>query len=179
MHFLKLYINQYQNDLSVLPVTDISVYDANLPKQLPILQVQAPNSDHFKVIEGIAWTYPFFVAVTTVKLGISNTIDDLPDGLYRLNFAVSPHAVLGTELVHYRVEKLRALALKKASELYLNNTEIDPFGNMKSSKASDIINTVMIGIRAVQQLSEIHRDYVEAANLYDRMSKLLNAIDNV
>jgi len=176
MHALKLYINQYQNDLSVIPLTDISVYDPEIPKQAPMLQVQTPNSDTFHGVPMIWTTFPFFKALNSVSLGLSTTIDELPDGIYRINFAMSPHAQINTDLVHYRVEKLRATALKKASELYLNGTEIDPFGNMKQGKASDILNTVMIGMRSVQQLCEIHGDYTEAANLYDRLNKLINTI---
>ena len=179
MHSLKLYINQYQNDLSVLPVTDISVYDAGLPKQQPILQIQAPNSDKFVTIAMGTWAYPFFAAITTIKLGISTTADDLPDGIYRINYSLSPHAITNTELVHYRIEKLRAAALKKAAGLYLRDTEIDPFGNMSKEKSKDILNTVFVGMRAVQQLCQIHGDYEEAGALYERIDKLLNTIENV
>ncbi len=176
MHSLKLYIDQLGLDLNNLIVRDISTYDAVVAKTTPILQIKAPNMTAFKVITGLVWTYPFVFNIDSIKLHGDTEAQPLVDGVYQINYALSPHAQVNVTLNFFRVEHLRKLILEKAANYFYDDVEIDAFGTMKKQKAADIINTCYLGMRAIQMRTSIDAEMIEAYELYDRISKLIKTL---
>lgn len=176
MHSLKLYVDQLVLDLNNLIIRDISIYNPQIAKTAPILQIKAPNMTEFKVITGLTWAYPFVFNIDSVKLFGNTTAQPLVDGIYQINYSLSPHATINTTLNFFRVESLRKLILEKAANYFYDDIEIDPFGNMKKDKAAEIINTCYLGMRAVQSKTSFDAEMIEAYELYDRIVKLIKTL---
>jgi hypothetical protein len=176
MHLLKLHIDQLHFNLQTLVIRDVSGYDSALPKSNPILQIKSPMMDSYRQVTGLVWTYPFVFSLDSIKLGISTAVEDLQDGIYQINYSLSPNAQVNTTLTFFRVEHLRKLILEKSSQFFYDDTEIDPFGTMKKDKAADIINTCYLGMRAVQMKTSCDAEMVEAYELYDRIVKLIKVL---
>lgn len=176
MHSLQLYIDQLALNLNALIIRDISVYNPDIAKTAPLLQIKAPNMDNFKIIAGITWTYPFVLSIDSIKLHGDLVAAPLVDGIYQIDYSLSPHAAVNTRLNFFRVENLRQTILEKASQYFYDDVEIDPFGTMKKQKASDIINTCYLGMRAIQMKTSFDAEMIEAYELYDRISKLIKTV---
>lgn len=176
MHSLKLYVDQLALDLDNLIIRDISTYNPDIAKTAPILQIKAPMMTEFKVIAGLTWVYPFVFNIDSIKLFGDTTAQPLVDGIYQINYSLSPHAGVNTTLNFFRVEYLRKTILEKAAQYFYDDIEIDPFGNMKKQKAADIINTCYLGMRAVQNKVGFDAEMIEAYELYDRIAKLIKTL---
>lgn len=92
-HKLAVYIDDCNNDCRVLTIRDISSYDSNITVTNPVLKLTIPGQDCnvFPV-----WMFSHTNYFTSASLGLtsgvcSESLIDLPDGLYDYTYSVCPN----------------------------------------------------------------------------------------
>lgn len=112
-HKLRLLVSDKSDCDNLLIISDISTYDAHLWIKQPLLQVKTPKECEFIVL-------PFFEKqreqfYTSIDLQINTCETTLPDGLYEINYSVSPHSSCNITERHFRICQLRNSIVAKMS----------------------------------------------------------------
>lgn len=101
-HVLSLDVTE-TNNIKVFRIADTSIY-ADMPITCGVLQIQAPG---FNVIQQFDVVPNFSLVVNACSLGIQTedcgtNPGNLPDGIYKLQYSVSPNDKVFVEYAHLR-----------------------------------------------------------------------------
>lgn len=92
---------------SIMKIIDLSVYSNLIPVVCPRLWVTAPGFDYSEEIDSNIVTSGFNLTLTACNLGLQkykcdSEMNELPDGIYSIRYAVSPHEYLFVDVNHLR-----------------------------------------------------------------------------
>lgn len=120
MHKLRIIVEDASDNLDVLILSDLSSYDPDNTIDVPLMQVKSPSCSEYVLVPFAPRT--FKSAYDDEMLGLTNA-DILPDGLYRINYALAPHGDVNVTINHFRTESLRNSILSKMNIEFIDPTE--------------------------------------------------------
>ena len=177
MHRLLLDIKDSTVNNKYLYVQDLSEWDSMLPIRHKRLQILPPYMDSYLIVP-IPENGPQF-ALTSRSLNLSTSLDDLPDGLYRVHYSVSPNDRVYHEFGHYRIAKLMNSVLGKMAGITYADTDIDQCGNIKLSKHENTLIHIWMLLKGAQQTgydlnacAKADELYKQAMREYDKLFEL-------
>ena len=145
-------------------VEDLSQWDPVLEIKYRRFQVLPPYSDKYVII-------PFpqnqSLALTSVNMLLSKTLDSIPDGFYQLHYSVSPNDKVFIEYGHYRVAMLMNNVLSKMAGLgtTFDNT-IDDCGNVDLTKQQNTLLHIWMMLRGLQGIAVDSNSAADADRIY-------------
>ena len=162
----------------VLRIEDTSIYDPLMPYICPTVQVLVPgynncitfdNTTIPQVIKGFIFNLSACdLEIQLVSCGIE--FDSIPDGIYVIKYAISPHDKMYVEYNHLRVTALRAKLKQEWCNLKLSACEPIPETSNKFISLMEITGY----IDAAQAKAEYCLDAKQAMVLYNYAKKLLD-----
>ena len=164
MHALQLHIEDTLSDGRTLLVRELSRWDPRLEVKGRLLQVLPPGGDAYVVVplaaEGVT-------ALNSRLLCLSDSLQDLPDGLYRIHYSVSPHAQVFVAYNHYRVAELLSQVLSKMGSLdYGDQITLDARGMVNLTKLENALLHVWMQLQGAQALGRDALMQPRAEELY-------------
>lgn len=146
-----------------LYVQDLSVWDEVLDVKHRIFQVMPPFGDQY-----VKMLLPSNgeLAITSVQLGLSKTIEDLPDGFYNIHYSVSPNDKVFVSLGHYRIAKLMNKVLAKMALIDEVDNSIDQCGNVTLDKEQNTLLHIWMLLKGSQRVSREPSAASKADELY-------------
>ncbi len=162
----------------ILRIEDTSVYDVNMPYVCPTVQVLVPGYKDCITLNDTTVptvTKGFIFNLTACNLDIQNSrcgeeFDPLPDGIYVIKLALSPHDKMYVEYNHLRVTALRKKLKEEWCALRLSACEPIPETKNKFLSLMEITGY----IDAAQAKAEECLDHDQAMVLYNYAKKLLD-----
>lgn len=172
-HKLILEVKDSTVNNKFLYVEDLSIWDEMLPVSYRTFQVLPPFG-------GSYITVPFptngNLAITSLQLGLSTGLEDLPDGMYRLHYSVAPNSKVFLEIGHYRVAKLMNMVLARMSEIETTPESIDDCGNVTITKLEDSLLHIWMLLTGAQRIS---RDIMMSSKADELYKKAMREYDKL
>lgn len=117
-HRLSLEVINVSNP-QILKIMDLSIYTALIPVVCPQLLITAPGFQYSASIPEDMLTKGFSLNLTACNLDLQTSncdseMNEIPDGIYAIRYAVSPHEYVFVDYNHLRITK----ALKDLTQLY-------------------------------------------------------------
>ena len=151
-------------DLNTLAVVDNSVYDGIAPSVT--LTIDIPG---FDTMVGLPFNTNTINIYNSINLGISTTIEPLPDGNYCISYIITNDSVVSIEKRIMRVDKLQQKF--DCAFLRLNMLECDRA--IKKQSKVDLMSIYFFIQAAIA--SSNNCSVVEATKLYIQADRMLNS----
>jgi hypothetical protein len=176
-HKLSLEIPDTSN-LSILRIDDTSVYTNLIGITCPQLFITVPGFNYSVVIPEARLTTGYRLILTACDLELQTTNCDsefaeLPDGIYAIKYAVSPHEYVYVEYNHLRITKAM-------SDLYKLWCDLDlyPSDPIRSQKEQMIqLQTIEGYLKAAKYKVENCHESKQGMDLYNYALKLIEKIN--
>lgn len=159
----------------ILRITDTSIYNVDMAPRCPQLYVTLPGFNQPVVFDESVISLGFNLNLTACDLEVQTTncgttYTDLPDGIYIIKYAVSPHEYVYVEYNHLRITK----ALLKIRELLcdLDINACDPPTAIKEKMAK--IAEIREYLEAAKAKVEYCHEPAKGMELYNYAIKLLD-----
>jgi hypothetical protein len=173
-HKLSLEIPDTTNP-AVFKIFDTSVYTNLIPVTCPQLYITAPGFQTSALLEGADIPgQDFSLTLTACKLGLQTTncsevMNKLPDGIYAIRYAVSPHEYVYVEYNHLRITQ----ALLKVDELLCDLDLADCVASKdKADKLKEIMTIKGYLLAAKAKVEHCH-DANKGKIIYDYALKMI------
>lgn len=174
-HTLSLDIIESLN-CSILRIDDTSIYTNLIPIECATLRIFYPGSSYpvdLSTNEGIIPN--FRLNLTACDLGLqtencNSNLSSLPDGIYTLNYSVSPNDKIFAEYYHLRTCNLRNCYDQILCELDLANCE----PNVETEKKLKLLHEIDLYIKAAIANVEICHETDKGIQLYTYAKKLIS-----
>lgn len=168
-HKLNISVEDSTVNNKYIYVEDLSEWDEVLDIRYRRLQVHPPYLDNYIIV-------PFpndkKLALSSVSMDLSKTLEDLPDGLYKIHYSVSPNDKVFIEYGHYRVAKLMNRVLSKMASLDFDcDNGIDQCGNVELDKQADTLLHIWMLLKGAQAVGKDCYKAEKAKDLYKQASR--------
>lgn len=145
-------------------VTDLSQFDPMLEIKNRLFQVLPPYGDKYIKV-GFPPNQP--LALNSINLLLSKDQQDLPDGIYKMHFSVSPNDKVFQSVVHYRVANLINRVYAQMANYSVNPTQgIDACGNIEKDKNETVLIHIWGLLKGCQAVGKVAENIPDAENLY-------------
>ena len=107
-HILSLAVPTVYNQ-GVLVIEDTSIYSSLIPVTCPTLQILYPGSNipvQVPVAEGQRYILNACMLGILASSNCTDNCPDIPDGIYNIQYSISPNATLYVEYNHLRITKI-------------------------------------------------------------------------
>lgn len=175
----KLYIDVQDgaNDNKYIMVKDLSAWDDVLAIKDRILQVLPPYLD--KYIK-VPFPQNTEIGMNSINLGLSTTVDDLPDGPYKIHYSVAPNTMVYIEYVHYRIAVLMNKVLGKMALLSVEpDISLDSCGNIEMNKQETALTYIWMLLQGAQSVGRCSHDIPEADELYKQAMRCYDRLFDI
>lgn len=162
----------------ILRVEDLSVYEPLMPYTCPTLQITVPGFNqcvtlNSSTIPAVGKGFVFNLTACDLQLqtmdcGVEYNV--LPDGVYVINYSLSPNDRLYVEYNHLRVTALRKQLRAEWCKLKLSACEPIPETKLKFNDLMEITGY----IDAAKAAAEYCLDVKKGMELYNYAKKLLD-----
>lgn len=162
-HILSIAVRDSVYDNKYIYVEDFSQWDEMLEIKYRRLQVLAPYADEYIIVP-----FPMnqSMALTSINMNLSKSLQDLPDGFYNIHYSVSPNDRVFCELGYYRVARLMNNVLTKMSSIYQASDSIDNCGNIEVDKQEILLMHVWASLKGAQAVGKDPNASKKADDLY-------------
>lgn len=173
-HNLYIHVEDGTYDNRFIMIKDLSRWDNMLDVRHRLLQVLPPFLDKYIIAD-----FPTHetMALNTINLGLSSSADDLPDGLYKIHYSVSPNDKIYLELCHYRVAKLMNRVLNQMSKFSVNPASgIDSCGNIEVEKNENTLLHIWMMLKGAQAVGKDAYSKPKADELYKQSMRIYDKL---
>ena len=166
MHILALDIQDSVFNSKYLYLNDLSRYDPELLLAQQRICISVPGYDNYTVI----WPErQKTLALDSILLGITTeTLSDLPDGVYELEYSVSPNNEVYIRKKFMRTSSLYLKWLNEnlKTDVEIERNAIDDRGNLELDKRVKVLTHTLTLITGAKASAEIYNDTVNAEKMY-------------
>jgi len=166
MHILALDIQDSVFNSKYLYLNDLSRYDPELLVAQQRICISVPGYDNYTVI----WPErQKTLALDSILLGITtDTLSDLPDGVYELEYSVSPNneVYIRKKFMRTSALYLRWLNENLKTDVEIERNAIDDRGNLELDKRVKVLTHTLTLITGAKASAEIYNDTVNAEKMY-------------
>ena len=151
-------------DLNTLAIVDNSVYDGSPP--IVTLTIDVPG---FRTVTGVAFNVNSVNIYNSINLGISNSLEPLPDGNYCIYYMIDGETIPSITKRIMRVDKLQ----QKFDEAFLT---LDMMENDRAIKTQSKIDLISIYFFIQGAIASANNCAItEATKLYIQANKMLDS----
>jgi hypothetical protein len=166
MHILALDIQDSVFNSKYLYLNDLSRYDPELLVAQQRICIAVPGYDTYTVL----WPNgQRTVALDSILLGITtDTLSDLPDGVYEIEYSVSPNneVYLRKKFMRTSALYLKWLNENLKTDVEIERNAIDDRGNLEIDKRVKVLTHTLTLITGAKASAEIYNDTVNAEKMY-------------
>ncbi len=168
----------FTSNLNILRLDDTSVYTSLISATCPQLLITVPGFNYSVVIPESRLTQGFRLILTACDLEIQTSncdseFSELPDGIYAIRYAVSPHEYVYVEYNHLRITKALSELSKLWCEFDLCPTDLD---RDKSEHLQKLL-TIKGYLESAKAKVEDCRDSSKGMDLYNYALKLIEKLN--
>jgi hypothetical protein len=172
-HVLSLEVPLVMNTC-ILTIMDTSVYTDLIPVTCETLTITAPG---FNYSSNINVSVGFIQNITACDLDLQKTdcdetFVDIPDGIYKIKYSVSPNDIVYVEYNHLRTSKALNLYNKELCKLNINTCDL-----LSSKEKLEKLRMISMYLQAAKAKVEICHDSEKGMTLYNYALKLLNKMN--
>ena len=176
-HKLSLEVLQVSNP-KIFRVTDLSVYTPLMAVTCPQLLITVPGFQYSAVIPEERLINGFTLNLTACDLDLQTSKcdsehNDLPDGIYAIRYAVSPHEYVYVDYNHFRMTQ----ALNRLDELYCEIDLADCEPSRDKTEKLAKLRTIEGMFKAAKIKAERCHEADKAKVIFDYAVKLLEKQD--
>jgi len=176
-HDLKLQVIDTSN-AKILRLMDFSVYSSLVPVVCPQLFITAPGFQYSAVIDEARLTQAFTLNLTACDLDLQTTkcdseFLDIPDGIYAIRYALSPHEYVYVDYNHFRLTK----AMNRLHDVYCNIDLADCIPTKDKEEKLLGLRVIEGMFKAAKIKAERCHEADKAKVIYDQAMKMLEKQD--
>lgn len=173
-HVLSLEVPDTMN-LCILRIVDTSIYNPLSPVKCPVLQVSLPGFNYSVAFDDTKIDPGFILNLTACDLEIQHSqcgekYVDLPDGIYKIKYSVSPNDIVYVEYNHLRITA--ALTIYQSLMCDLDIAACDPPADKKDKLNK--LRMIRSFLDAAKAKVEFCHQPDKGMALYNYALKLLN-----
>lgn len=166
------------SNLNILRIDDTSVYTTLIGLTCPQLFITVPGFNYSVVIPESRLTQGFRLVLTACDLELQTTncdseFSELPDGIYAIRYAVSPHEYVYVDYNHLRITKALTELDKLWCDFDLCPTDLD----RDKSEYMQKLLTIQGYLKAAKVKVEMCHESDKGMDLYNYALKLIEKLN--
>lgn len=173
-HILYLQVEDSMYNNEMILVKDLSAWDPNLEILERLFQVLPPYGEKYIIVP-----LPMnqITPLTSKNLDLSKKKENLPDGLYKMHYSVSPNNRIFLDFSHFRVANLMNKILGKMASVGVDDLSMmDACGNVELNKQENTLIHAWMLLRGAQAVGidsyngpKAQALYNQSLRIYDRL----------